>query len=229
MDDGRFDLWTRALSHPRTRRAALRAFTSGSLSCLGWLRRVNDAAACRKSGKKCKKDKQCCTKQCKRKKCRCTPLQGRCPGELSSHVCCPHAGASPFCLFSTKPQCGPSEYQCLLQLHDPCTADCDCIFDQVCAGAPPAHCCWAPGRGCGNETLGANCCSEHCGCDSSAGPCYCRNDGCKNPGAACSSSIQCCNGICESGKCCLSQGIACTATAQCCAGLFCNAGLCKTP
>ncbi|MGH2616971.1 MAG: hypothetical protein ACRDJC_17190 [Thermomicrobiales bacterium] len=230
MDGYRFDAWTKALLGLGTRRTALRLLT-GSAAGIAWFGRAEDAAACRKTGKKCKKHKQCCSKQCKGKKCRCKPLQASCPGETSSHVCCPQAGATPVCLYFNKPQCGPAEYRCLMHLDDPCATDCDCVFDLVCAGAPNPHCCAAPGRGCGDGsvTFDAICCSKQCGCNSPTGPCYCRNEGCKSSGGTCSGNVQCCDGICESGKCCLPQGIACTGTAQCCAGLFCDNDVCDTP
>jgi hypothetical protein len=230
MDANRFDAWTRALPALGTRRAALRVLTGGGVAGVALLGHREDAAACRKAGKKCKKDKQCCSNKCKGKKCRCLPLQALCPDGGSSHVCCASQG-TPACLPLTKPQCGAAEIRCLLQLDDLCTADCECYFDLVCAGGPEPHCCGAPGRVCGDgdNVYDAICCSQQCGCASPTGPCTCRNDGCQSSGETCTQTLQCCDGICQSGECCLPQGLACTGTAQCCAGLFCDAGFCDTP
>jgi hypothetical protein len=66
MDANRFDRWTKALLTAGTRRSALR-LSIGAAAGLAWLEFAEDAAACRKNGKKCKKSKQCCSKKCKAK------------------------------------------------------------------------------------------------------------------------------------------------------------------
>jgi hypothetical protein len=66
------------------------------------------------------------------KKCRCTPLQAKCPGPNSDHVGC-LSGGTPGCLTLGKPQCGPVELRCLLRVDDPCEDDCDCAIDLLLA------------------------------------------------------------------------------------------------
>jgi hypothetical protein len=150
------------------------------------------------------------------------------PGPNSDHVGC-LSGGTPGCLTLGKPQCGPVELRCLLRVDDPCEDDCDCAIDLVWVYGPNARCCWAPGHNCVGGLNDSICCSLQCGCESPTTDCYCRNVGCKSSGGTCSANIQCCDGICESGKCCLPQAIACTSTSQCCAGLFCDVGVCDTP
>ena len=87
MNSRRLDALSRLLARSDSRRSALRSLASAGIAAgLIWLGRAEDAAACRKNGKKCKKSKQCCSKKCKGKKCRCTPLKGTCPGAGADHV-----------------------------------------------------------------------------------------------------------------------------------------------
>ena len=160
MDDGQFDLWTKALSHSRTRRATFRALTSGGVASLGWLVHAPEAAACRKNGKKCKKGKQCCSKKCKGKKCRCKPLEGACPGAGADHVCCPNAGSTVACSFMlNKAQCGPNGFRCLRAIDSPCSDDCQCAGELECDGSPATRCCTGLGNACTEGTGESQCCS----------------------------------------------------------------------
>lgn len=230
MEGYRFDTWTKALLAVGTRRTALRLVTGGATGLFG-LSRAEDAVACRLPGKKCKKAKQCCSAKCKgkkgKKKCRCTPLQAPC--DHADEGCCPVSGAGIGCLGQGKPQCGSSTFRCLLRTDDPCTDDCDCASGLTCGsgGTPDPRCCLAAGVDCGPNEFDYLCCSLHCGCAAPAS-CTCRNVGCQGLGGGCSQTLQCCGGVCSSGKCCLPLGIACTNTQQCCGVLFCNAGFCDT-
>jgi hypothetical protein len=229
MDGNRFDTWVKSLRFRANRRGAIRLVAGSGLAGLIDLGRADDAAACRKAGKKCEKDKQCCSKMCKGKKCRCTPLKGSCPGFGTGYRCCPQTGATVGCSFRNKPQqCPPNGFFCLLGTNAPCSEDCQCGGELICDGGSTPHCCAAPGHSCADGINDAWCCSAQCGCTAPAS-CTCRDVGCKSPGQTCSQTNQCCDGICQSGECCLPQGIACTGTAQCCAGLFCDAGFCDTP
>ena len=230
MDPLRFDWWTKTLARPGTRRAALKTFAAGGAAALVRLGLIEEAAACRQNGKKCKKNKLCCSKKCKGKKCRCTPLKGKCPGLGAGDVCCPRSGATVDCMLldtGFKPQCGPNGLQCLMAANSPCSDDCECGADLECGGNPTTRCCLRLGHEC-SQPADALCCSEQCGC-TTPGSCTCRFATCLSPGQSCSLHTQCCDGVCSSSKCCQAQGLPCTATAQCCAGLFCDSGVCDTP
>lgn len=185
MDANHFDRWTKALLTAGTRRGALR-LSIGAAAGLAWLGFAEDAVACRKNGKKCKKNKQCCSRKCKGKKCRCSPLKGTCPGTGAGHVCCPRTGATVGCSFlesGFKPQCGPNEFQCLLATNSPCSDDCECEADLLCGGIPTTRCCFRLGHEC-LESAESLCCSEQCGC-TAPGSCTCRFASCSDPGESC--------------------------------------------
>jgi hypothetical protein len=237
MDANLFDTWTRTIAAPESRRTLLRVFAGAT--ALGWHYRADNVAACRNSGRKCKKGAQCCSGKCKRKKCRavppppgpppptCTPLTASCQ---AGDACCAKDGASVGCVFQDngfKPQCGANGYRCLLSANDPCADDCECGANFACGGTPTTRCCLAIGRPCTPGPDDGLCCSERCGCIA-PGSCSCRFANCKNPGSSCVLHTQCCTGVCSSGACCLPQGIACTNTSQCCGGLACDGGFCDT-
>ena len=68
MDPTRFDSLVRTLAEPVSRR---RTITAAALAALGIARRGDETAAgpgCKNVGKKCDKDKDCCSGICKGKK-----------------------------------------------------------------------------------------------------------------------------------------------------------------
>jgi hypothetical protein len=232
MNPIHFDRWTKALARAGSRRAALRTFAAGGVAALVRLGLVEVAAACLKNGKKCKKSKQCCSGKCKgkkgKKKCRCTPLKGTCPGMGADDVCCPNPGATVGCSFMiNKPQCGSNGFRCLRGVDSPCSDDCQCGGELECEGSPDARCCVGLGNSCKEGPFESFCCSQQCGC-TEPGECDCRFANCQNPGESCLIHTQCCNGVCSGSECCLPLGIACTNTTQCCGVLFCDDGVCST-
>lgn len=73
MDGSRFDGITRALATGRTRRHALQGLAASAIVGLLGLAGIEDAAACRKTGKSCTDDKKngdCCSGICRKGKCR---------------------------------------------------------------------------------------------------------------------------------------------------------------
>jgi hypothetical protein len=122
MDQDRFDNLTRALARGTSRRQALKllggSLAGGLLSFLG----VGDAAAddCKRNGKACKKNKQCCSGNCADGFC--APL-------------CPPCDACSTCSGGTcVSRCGPGQ-DCLGNgtCATPCTTNVDCPGCTACA------------------------------------------------------------------------------------------------
>lgn len=83
MDGKRFDRFTRVVAHVWTRRGVLGAATTG----IGAFLNPGSALACKKVGKKCDKNNDCCDgakcKGGKNGKCRCKSGLSECPGVRS--------------------------------------------------------------------------------------------------------------------------------------------------
>jgi hypothetical protein len=108
MDPVRFDTLTKTLSTPETRRGALGGLLAGTLSLLGLV----DGAAKKRhtlssegpcgdgsgNANKCRKDKDCCTRVCKRGRCRCKKLGEGCRDDRS---CCASFGQALTCVNQT--------------------------------------------------------------------------------------------------------------------------------
>ena len=123
MDGQRFDAISKGLASSNSRRATLRAVTAGvlaaGLSALG----LHEAAAkCNKEGKKCKKQKECCSKKCKGGKCRCHALREKCTGTSSTagNSCCGDA-------YCTTNACG-EQTRCCQNIGNTCNSTCDCCL-----------------------------------------------------------------------------------------------------
>lgn len=82
MDGQRFDDLARwAVKRGRSRRGVLRGLAGGALAALLGGAAVSPqgaAAKCLQPGKACKRDNQCCSDVCRRRKCRPTRPQGTC-------------------------------------------------------------------------------------------------------------------------------------------------------
>lgn len=93
MDDRHFDALTRAVAATMaSRRGALRVLAGGGLGLVltrfvAGGREVREAAAksCLKERKRCKRDGQCCSGICKKRKCRRAPTQRTCT--IRKNVC----------------------------------------------------------------------------------------------------------------------------------------------
>ncbi len=167
MDDGRFDDLTRTLARSGTRRASLRVLAGSALAGgLTWLGVGDVAAACKPAGKRCKRNKNCCCKKCRKrkngkKKCRgnaCLENGTVCfdpfaSDPFDSDKCC-----SGFCRQNPLPAastcCVPNDKKCV-NASDCCTSaehPAACVND---------HCCRKEGGICGipNDILNTPCCS----------------------------------------------------------------------
>lgn len=192
MDAARFDALTRAMSVHLGRRRLLQGLAAGTFA--GFLTRLGleeaaagcagsapctgnadcancsgtscgpDSTCCRLVGATCKKGKQCCSRRCKRGKCRpcsseqntCLPTERfdagsctcrPCPDPLCSGVCCPVD--KPSC-------CGTTLNTCKAALEGgTCQSDDDCCFSACREG----RCCKPAGSPCGVQRV---CCSQIC-------------------------------------------------------------------
>jgi hypothetical protein len=92
MDDKRFEALSRRVAEAGSRRATLAALTVALAASV--LRRPDDAAAglpivhCKAPGKKCDKNKKCCSGHCKRGHCSCSKRGRRCWAPLEGALCC---------------------------------------------------------------------------------------------------------------------------------------------
>lgn len=149
MDGSQFDRWTVAVTRPGTRRSVVRmlaAVTAGGALTQG----SDDAlAACKNDGRKCKKDKNCCSKLCKGKRCRCKHVQESCPVGLAAQCC----GS----LICGDAPCVEGSGCCRPTGLEGCTENCDCCTElSMCQNG---RCCRPLGAPCGTND---HCCSLHC-------------------------------------------------------------------
>ncbi|MGH2618366.1 MAG: hypothetical protein ACRDJC_24310 [Thermomicrobiales bacterium] len=110
MDDCRFDNWTRTLVEKADRRTAVKGLAGGAAALLTLARAELGLAQsgdvtiednCKGNNAKCRKDKECCSKKCKKKgrkgrdgKCECAGAgqgckrdQGCCSGKCQGTQC----------------------------------------------------------------------------------------------------------------------------------------------
>ena len=130
MDGRRFDAWVRArTAGTASRRGVIRATTGGLLA--GWLallgREETAAARCRAVGRRCDRDKDCCSFFCnktgRRNKCGCARRFTRCTRDAD---CCRNAGTV----------CGDNGFGVLECCLPPGS---DCIGGGGCCGNAPCQ------------------------------------------------------------------------------------------
>ena len=98
MDANRFDALVRVLAMT-TRRSALRLLAGVTLASVGWDGARATHTGCRHHGARCKRDEQCCSGECSRKRrCKCPPETTKC-GQIAccrnaDETCCDGACAS---------------------------------------------------------------------------------------------------------------------------------------
>jgi hypothetical protein len=157
MESGRFDQWTMRLARaPGSRRGLLRWGVGGSLGLLGFGQVTDDALACVKNGKDCRRGKphgNCCSGTCKRGRCRRTPGAAGCQVN-SGDLCrdqgetCPNNPAGlcvkldngrPFCAVIIYCESCSSDDDCTNGLGGKCIKTCPAceLSNQGCA-YPPA-------------------------------------------------------------------------------------------
>lgn len=95
MQNQQFDDLMRSAAQARTRRGMLRALGGSVLGAgLTWRGSGEATAACKKPGKKCDKNKDCCNKKCKggrkgkKGKCQCMKIRRRCLSFVDFNDCC---------------------------------------------------------------------------------------------------------------------------------------------
>lgn len=158
MESERFDAICRWLTLAGSRRATLRGSLGAGLAIgLGRFHPVEAAAKCKNAGQKCKRDKECCSKSCQGKKCRCRALRQSCTGTFSVNTCCNG-------LKCATNGAGEPDHCCKV-LHDTCAASSDCcIAGAECVGG---ECCLGEGVNC--AFVGSDACCAGLFCDTKQG------------------------------------------------------------
>jgi hypothetical protein len=159
MDDNRFDAWAKVLGGSGSRRASFRllvgAVVAGGLTRLGL---ADVAAACKKPGKKCDKNNECCNKRCKKGRCGCRKVGQTCQSFVDFNDCCGSGSMS--CL-------GPfGDTRCCKGNDQNCRQTEDCCGDDVCEAALGGRkrCCRQEGEVC-KLTAGSRTCCNGLVCD----------------------------------------------------------------
>jgi hypothetical protein len=146
MDDGRFDDLTRTLARSRTRRASLRALAGGALAGgLTWLGMGEAEAACKPARKRCKRNKNCCSNKCTKRKNGKKKCRGNGPTCLKNRTLCFDSDecCSEFCgtINGFNGCCVPNNEICDV------TGDC-CVTVQEPATCENGRCCVVAGGTC---------------------------------------------------------------------------------
>jgi hypothetical protein len=201
---------------------------------------------CKPRGRRCKRNRQCCSKNCidnpsgSGKVCGCptgkTPCGGRCvtncppPKVLDANcqcVCPPgQAECNGSCVSNSCPPgqiFDPSRCACVpecLPNGATCTAETLCCSGTICANDK----CCTPNSDSANPiycTADSECCSGFCiplsfSTPNSLRVCFF----CREPGGSCTSIEDCCSrgGACIDGTCCQGPNGTCTTDTDCCAG-----------
>jgi hypothetical protein len=101
MDPRRFEALSRRVGAAGSRRAAVMAAVVGVPLALGW--RQDDTAAgipivhCKVPGKRCDKDKKCCSGNCRKNICTCAKKGRPCWAPLEGALCCSQRCSSGKC------------------------------------------------------------------------------------------------------------------------------------
>ena len=187
MDGRSFDVVAKSFVTSSPRRTAARLLAGGALSAalarLGLGEVATEAAAtCRAIGKKCRRNRECCSKLCKRGTCRCRREGTSC---TSYETCC--SGSCDFLIDGGT--CAPCRGQ-------PCTAERPCCGGQTCTNG---YCggCRDRGVSCADSS---QCCFSDCG---SIGACL------SDAGGRCARDVDCkacylggnCTNACVDGVC----------------------------
>ena len=230
MNQGRFDelakgLATGTLSRGKAIRWMGGALLGAALTSVPGVAWAND---CRRLGRECRRDSQCCSRNCIRrgddKVCGCPTGQTRCNDRCVN-------------LKRNERHCGTCFNRC---------AEGDECVDGMCqgGGCPSGttlcgtECCQT-GATCVNGTCCRNaqvcgtgttltCCAEGKECVNGV----CGEPTCKPLGGSCIFDRECCSSICASNGTCVSCRDLfgnCTSDTQCCSGLACANGTCGCP
>jgi CXCXC repeat len=219
-EEGFFDDLARGLADGSvTRGKALRlmgaAVVGGTLGSFGISGVAVADDECKPTGKKCRKNKQCCSGNCSGGTCAACPSgQVLCGGSCVSNGC---PTGQTFNSSTCKCECPSGQVLCngscvstscpQGQIFDP--SSCACVAQCL----PDTSQC----------TADAQCCSGIC--DSRSFPDFC--SGCRFPGGSCAAGETCCDvgsvnpSTCVNGKCCAPEERPCNANTPCCPGLMC--------
>jgi hypothetical protein len=94
MDGKRFEELSRQVAEAGSRRAAVRVVAASLLAPALTLGRREEAAAgipifnCKPPGKRCDKDKKCCSGNCRKRVCSCSKKGRPCWAPLEGALCC---------------------------------------------------------------------------------------------------------------------------------------------
>lgn len=153
MDGQRFDSLVRALATSRSRRSLIRTALATATAGLGATLGLAEASAddCKRAGKKCKKNSQCCSGVCY------PPSSSRSTAKSESVCCDPEPNAitcDGHCGEVVVNNCGQS-IQCGLCADEICVEQAECNSGECCEGSccdedqsPTAACCPSQGRCC---------------------------------------------------------------------------------
>ncbi len=218
------------LSRGKALRLVGGALLGAALASVPGVALAND---CRRLGRECRRDSQCCSRNCVRRgddkvcacpqgqsRCgeRCVNLQrnerhcGRCSNRCDEGEQCVDGvcqGGEPICT----PSC-PSGCECGERADGTGTVCTDCTTG--CALVTSCEQC-SPGTICVVEVPGNPPTGFLCG-----NPCQ----GCLPTGSDCSVGTQCCGGVCFANACCSDLGAGCFSDDDCCTG-FCSGGTCN--
>jgi hypothetical protein len=154
MDNCRFDNLTRMVAARADRRTAVKAF-AGGLATLATMARIELGFAqegdvgteirCKSTGLQCRRDSQCCSLSCKKRKR--TSKRGRCRCVGRGDACKADVGCCTGVCRSGKCACGNTD--------DFCTGDNDCCSNSCVSGKCA---CITLNQRCGSS---GNCCSNY--------------------------------------------------------------------
>jgi hypothetical protein len=157
VDDCRFDNWTRTLVERSDRRAAVKGLAGGAAALLALARAelglAQDADValeknCKGSDAKCNKDKECCSKKCKKKK---RGRKGKCVCAGVNQGCKRDQGCCSGKCNGTQCVCG--------EKGDFCRKKADCCSN-ICSNQKCR--CIKQGDRCDTNVTGKQCCSGKC-------------------------------------------------------------------
>ena len=186
-EEGFFDDLARGLADGSvTRGKALRlmgaALVGGALGSVGIGEASADPPGCKRNGKHCTRNDQCCSGNCSGGTCQAQTTTTSTTTSTSSTTSTPTTSTSTTSTSTTTPMCIPSG-------SGPCTADTQCCSG-ICnpLNSGPCDICRYPGGSCAN---GEPCCFNG----------FCRADGtcCGPVGATCRDNSDCCGGNCSNG------------------------------
>src|SRR5215211_524233 len=224
-EEGFFDELARGLADGSlTRGKALRlmgaALVGGTLGSLGIGEASADAPGCKRNGKHCTRNTQCCGNL--------VCVSGTCQeAQTTTTTTTPTISTSttPMCIPLGIGPCNDPDQCCGLSAceggtccasgNQVCNADSECCGDFTCQEGQCLPVCLQDSEACIDPR---QCCSGNC----VNGTCVV----CQSTGGQCDTDSQCCTGACLNGTCCIPNDSQCTTDTECCNG-NCFNGFCE--